>query len=203
MSTDLATPTRAWPRVKWTRAAQVASLMGDDLPGMAAVAELPPSAAFAVLRESDPMGAARFMAHCLPRVDAARWVAQCLFDMERAPSSTLPSALPPARAAAAKAVRRWVATPSDEARRLAFAAGGVAGWDTMEGMACLALYLSGGSLAPAAQEVPVNPPPGAFGQAAAGAVLLAASAAGVPAFATKLAAMLDTADAIAAGDLPG
>jgi hypothetical protein len=72
----------------------------------------------------------------------------------------------------------------------------------MEGLACLAIFLSGGSLAPAAQETPVNPPPGAFGQAAAGAVLLAASADGVPAFAARLAAMLDTADAIAAGEQP-
>jgi len=190
----VAASARAWPRVKWTRAAQVAPLLGEDHAGLAAVAALPPAAAFAVLREGDPMGAARFMAHCLPRVDAARWMAACLAQADRDP--------PPARAVAAKAVRRWVANPSDEARRLAFEAGGMAGWDTMEGMACLAIFLSGGSMAPAAQEVPVNPPPGAFGQAAAGAVLLAAHADGVPAFAAALAAMLDKADAIAAGEQP-
>lgn len=189
-----AAPARAWPRVKWTRAAQVAPLLGEDHAGLAAVAALPPAAAFAVLRDSDPMGAARFMAHCLPRVDAARWMAACLAQADRDP--------PPARAVAGKAVRRWVANPSDEARRLAFEAGGLAGWDTMEGMACLAIFLSGGSMAPAAQEMPVNPPPGAFGQAAAGAVLLAAHADGVPAAAGALAAMLDKADAIAAGEQP-
>lgn len=188
-----AVPAKAWPRVKWTRAAQVAPLMGEDHAGLAAVAALPPSAAFAVLRDSDPTGAARFMAHCLPRVDAARWMAACLAQADRDP--------PPARAVAAKAVRRWVANPSDEARRLAFETGGIAGWTTMEGMACLAIFLSGGSMAPA-EQVPVNPPPGAFGQAAAGAVLLAAHADGVPAFAATLAAMLDTADAIAAGEQP-
>ncbi len=194
MSNDVAAPApRAWPRVKWTRAAQVAPMLGDAV-DLAAIAALPPAAAFQVLRGTDPMGAARFMAQCLPRVDAARWVAACLADADANPS--------PARAVAAKAVRRWVANPSDEARRLAFEAGGIAGWDTMEGMACLAIFLSGGSMAPAGQEVPVNPPPGAFGQAAAGSVLLAASAAGVPAFTSRLAAMLEKADAIAAGEQP-
>lgn len=191
MGNEVAAPARAWPRVKWTRAAQVAPLLGDAV-DLGAIAGMPPSAAFSVLRETDPMGAARFMAQCLPRVDAARWVAACLADGDGNP--------PPARAVAAKAVRRWVAHPSDEARRLAYDAGAIAGWDTMEGMACLAIFLSGGSLAPAAQEAPVNPPPGAFGQAAAGAVLLAASADGVPAFADKLAGMLAKADAIAAGE---
>ena len=186
---------RNWPRVKWTRAAQLMPLMGDDAIDQAAVADLPPPAAFAVLRGTDPMGATRFVAHCLSRVDAARWMAHCLVDVDRTSTA--------ARAAAAKVVRRWVANPADEARRLAFEAGSRAGWETMEGMACLAIYLSGGSLAPASQEVPVNPPPGAFGQAAAGAVLLAANAAGVPAFAARLAAMLDMADGIAAGEQPG
>ena len=190
MSTEAATP-RAWPRVKWTRAAQVAPLLGDQ-PDLAAVGGMPPAAAFAVLRDSDPMGATRFMAQCLPRVDAARWMAACIAEADPNP--------PPARAVAAKAVRRWVSHPSDDARRLAYNAGGMAGWDTMEGMACLAIFLSGGSLAPAEQEQPVNPPPGAFGQAAAGAVLLAASADGVPAFEARLADMLARADAIAAGE---
>lgn len=193
MDTDIAAGPRAWPRVKWTRAAQVAPLLGNQ-PDLAAVGGMPPAAAFAVLRDSDPMGAARFMAQCLSRVDAARWVAACLAEADANP--------PPARAVAAKAVRRWVSHPSDDARRLAYDAGGMAGWETMEGMACLAIFLSGGSLAPPAQEQPVNPPPGAFGQAAAGAVLLAASFDGVPAFAGKLAGMLARADAIAAGEQP-
>lgn len=192
MTTEVTAPTRAWPRVKWTRAAQVAPLLGDAAE-VSDVAAMTPAAAFVALRAADPMAATRFVAQCLPRVDAARWVAACI-------GETGPDPLPPARAAAVKAVRRWVGNPSDEARRLAMQAGTAAGFDTSEGMACLAIFLSGGSLAPPEQEVPVNPPPGAFGQAAAGAVLLAASADGVPAFAGRIAAMLDRADAIAAGD---
>lgn len=190
----MTTAPRAWPRVKWTRAAQVAPLLGDAA-DLADVAAMTPAAAFAALRAADPTAATRFVAQCLPRVDAARWVATCIGETGTQP-------VPPARVAAAKAVRRWVGNPSDEARRLAMPAGAAAGWDTMEGMACLAVFLSGGSLAPPAQEMPVNPPPGAFGQAAAGAVLLAASAEGVPGFAGRIAAMLDMADAIAAGEPP-
>lgn len=180
---------RAWPRVKWTRAGQVAPLMGEDMGDLAAQ---PPAQAFAALRAADPAAAARFAAHSLPRIDAVRWLAECL--------DTIGGELPPARIAAAKAVRRWVANPSDEARRLAFEAGAVAGWETVEGLACLAVYFSGGSLAPATQEAPVNPPAGAFGQAAGSAVLLAAQAGGADAYPSRIAAMLDRADAIAAGE---
>ena len=184
---------RAWPRVKWTRAAQVASLL-DDPAAWEAVGGMSPADAFGVLRESDPAAATGFVAQCLPRIDAVRWVMACLSYADAEP--------PPARAVAAKAVRRWVANPSDEARRLAYEAGQLAGWDTMEGLACLAIFLSGGSIAPAAQEVPVNPQPGVFGKVVAGAVLAAAHADGGAAFAGRIAAMLAKADAIAAGKQP-
>lgn len=183
---------RAWPRVKWTRAAQVAPLLGENHPLLPAVAALPPSAAFAVLRDGDAGGAVRFVAHCLPRIDAARWLADCIADAA--------DNVPPPRAVAAKAVRRWVAHPSDEARRLAHEAGALAGWQTVEGAACLAIFFSGGSLAPAAQEQPVHPPAGLFGETVAGAVLMAAHARGPADYPARIAAMLDRADAIAAGE---
>lgn len=186
---DQATAEKPWPRVKWTRAAQVAPFLGD-LPALEAVGALPPATAYGVLRRSDPVAATRFMAQCLARIDAIRWVAACLTIAGDSP--------PPARAVAAKAVRRWLATPSDEARRLAHDAGEIAGWDTMEGLACLAIFLSGGSIAPATQEFPVNPQPGIFGRVVAGAVLAAAHGGGGPAFAGRIAAMLDAAEVIAA-----
>jgi hypothetical protein len=159
-----------------------------------AIGAMAPAQAFDVLRASDPVGAVGFMAHCLSRVDAVRWILACVASCESHP--------PPARAVAIKAVRRWVAHPSDDARRLAYQAGEAVGWDTMEGLACLAVFLSGGSMAPATQEVPVNPPPGTFGQVAAGAVLLAANAHGAAAFPKRIVVMLDMADAIAAGEQP-
>lgn len=193
MMDDVAVAPRVWTRVKWTRAAQVAPLLGDTL-ALEAIGAMPPSTAFAMLRENDPAGAVRFIAQCLPRVDAVRWLVACLAFADANP--------PPARAVAAKAVRRWAASPSDEARRLAYDAGEMAGWDSMEGLACLAIFLSGGSMAPAGQEVPVNPQPGTFGRVVAASVLAAAHAGGGAAFAERAAILLAKADAIAAGEQP-
>ena len=181
---------RPWSRVKWTRAVQVAPLLGDEGAGLPA--NQTPAEAFAALRTEQPALAARFAAQVLPRIDAARWMAACL--------ACGPRSAEPARMVADKAVRRWVASPSDEARRLAFEAGSVAGFDTPEGSACLAIFLSGGSIAPAEQQTPLNPAPGTFGQAVAGTVLLAAYSQGPIAFPERIAAMLDLADRIAAGD---
>ena len=69
-----------------------------------------------------------------------------------------------------------------------------------DGAACLAIFLSGGSMAPAEQEVPVNPAPGSFGQAVAGAVLIAALCDGPQKFEERLSALLQLAEAAAAGE---
>lgn len=157
--------TRPWPRVKWTKAGQVAALVGGNAE-LDAVAELPPPQAFAQLRADDPVQALHFIAHCVPRLDAVRWLAGSLATM--APTNLA------RRLAARKAVYRWLAEPSDANRRHAFQAGETAGFDTAEGCGCLAVFLSGGSLAPATQEQGVQAPPSAFGQALAGTILLAA-----------------------------
>jgi len=186
---DPVTP-RPWPRVKWTRAGQVAALVGPE--GARLGPDLAPAEALAEVRDTDPALAIRFMAQALPRMEAARWMAACL---QWEPRPTRPAAM-----AADKAVRRWIVNPSDEARRLAGQAGEAAGYGTAEGAACLAVFLSGGSLVPADQAGPVNPPPGAFGQALAGAVLLAAHAAGASSFPERAAAALALAERIAAGE---
>lgn len=180
---------RTWTRVKWTRAGQVAALLGDTV-DLGPLGDLPPSNAFALLHASDPFAATRFVAQCLTRVDAAYWVSACLAHDPRSDG--------PAAAVAEKAVRRWVSNPSEYARRIAYEAGAIVGWDTPEGAGCLAIFLSGGSMAPG-QESLVNPSPGVFGHAVAAAVLLAANTHGPLAFGPRISALLDLADAIAAG----
>ena len=180
---------RPWPRVKWTKAGQVAALTGSHA-DLDAVAELSPADAFARLRSSDPHQALHFIAHCLPRLDAARWMAAVLATMT--PTNVA------RRLAARKAVNRWLAEPSDANRRLAYLSGENAGFDTAEGCACLAVFLSGGSLAPATQEQGVQAPPSAFGQALAGALLIAAIDDDAAGLAGRLAAALDAAEEIAA-----
>ncbi len=188
---DTMTAARAWRRVKWTRAGQVAAVL-DGLVDLEALYDQPPAQAFAALRTVDLSQAARFLAQCLPRMEALRWVAACL--------GTMPAAGQPARLVAKKAVNRWLAEPSDANRRIAFEAGQIVGWASAEGAACLSIFLSGGSIAPETQEQGVPPAPGAFGQAVAGAVLMAAFAEGPEQFERRLAVNIDLGEKAAAGE---
>ncbi len=183
--------TRAWKRVKWTRAGQVAAVL-DGLVDLEPLHDLPPADAFAALCEVDLAQATRFLAQCLPRMEAVHWVAACLAAMP--PSSF------PARLVAKKAVNRWLADPSDTNRRIAYEAGQIIGWASAEGAACLAVFLSGGSIAPATQEQGVGPAPGAFGQAVAGAVLMASFGDGAAAFEQRLRGHIQAGAAAARGD---
>ncbi|WP_310497852.1 DUF6931 family protein [Sandarakinorhabdus sp.] len=184
-------PSRPWPRVKWTRAGQLAAIF-DGLVELDGLTEAPPQEAFSVLRQRDIHQATRFIAHCLPRLDAIAWAAGCLAAMDNVTSAR--------RLAARKAVSRWLAEPSDANRRLAYQAGEAASFATAEGAACLAVFLSGGSLAPPTQEQGVQPAAGNFGQAVAGAVMLATLNDDAPRFAERLARALDTAEQLAAQD---
>lgn len=188
---DTLTAARAWRRVKWTRAGQVAVLL-DGLVDLEALYDQPPAQAFAALRKVDLSQAARFLAQCLPRMEAIRWVAACL--------NTMAAAGQPERLVARKAVNRWLADPSDANRRIAYEAGQIVGWASAEGAACLSVFLSGGSIAPEGQEQGVPPSPGAFGQAVAGAVLMAAFGEGAAAFERRLTANIDLGEKAAAGE---
>ncbi len=191
--TESATMTapRIWRRVKWTRAGQIAALL-DGVVDLEALYDQPPAQAFAALRQVDVAQAARFLAQCLPRMEALHWAAACLNAM------TPPDQ--PARLVAKKAVNRWLAEPTDANRRIAYEAGQIVGWATAEGAACLAVFLSGGSIAPAAQEQGVQPALGAFGQAIAGAVMMASFGAGAAAFDRQLRANVDLGEKAAAGE---
>lgn len=182
---------RLWRRVKWTRAGQVAAVL-DGAVDLEALYDQPPPQAFAALRQVDLAQATRFLAQCLPRMEAVRWVAACL--------GAMPPAEQPARLVAKKAVNRWLAEPSDTNRRIAYEAGQIVGWAAAEGAACLAIFLSGGSIAPATQEQGVQPAPGAFGQAIAGAVLMAALGEGPQSFERRLRANIEIGELAAAGE---
>lgn len=184
-------PSRPWPRVKWTRAGQLAAIF-DGLVDLDGLMEAPPQDAFAALRQRDIHQAARFIAQCLPRVEAVQWAASCLAAMDNVTHAR--------RLAARKAVNRWLAEPSDSNRRLAYQAGEAASFATAEGAACLAVFLSGGSLAPPTQDQGVQPAAGSFGQAVAGAVMLATLNDDAPRFAQRLAAALDAAEQLASQD---
>ena len=190
-SADSMTAVRAWRRVKWTRAGQVAALL-DGLVDLEQLYDQPPAQAFATLRTVDPIQATRFLAQCLPRMEALRWVAACL--------QAMPPVEQPARMVAKKAVNRWLGEPSDTNRRIAYEAGEIVGWASAEGAACLSVFLSGGSIAPPAQQQSITPSAGAFGQAVAGAVLMAAFGEGASAFSQRLVTNIDLGEKAAAGE---
>lgn len=171
-----------WRRVKWTRAGQLAGLAmaSDALRGME---DVPPAQAFAILRREQPQVAVRFMAQCLPRFEAVRWLHECL---ARTPDPATGSA----RAEIRTGIATWLADPSDKRRRLVFDYAERLGFDVPEAAAGLAVYLSGGSLGPAELEHGSPPPAGAFGEAVAGAVLLAGLAQGPEHFAAEVDALL-------------
>lgn len=93
--------------------------------------------------------AVRFLAYALPKRESCWWAAQC----------AKPVADPknPTHAAAIAATEKWAAQPNDELRRATFPAAEAAEPGTAPGAAAMAVYFSGGSLAPA--DLPDVPPP--------------------------------------------
>lgn len=178
-----------WRRVKWTRAGQLAGLAsaGEALAGLH---DAPPPVALAALRESNPQVAVRFMAQCLPRFDAVRWLHEGLARSAAPPPGS-------ARAEIRTGIAAWLADPSDKRRRLVFEFAEAAGFDAPEGAAGLAIFLSGGGLGPAELEHGAQAAVGAFGQAVAGAMLLTGMARGPEHFASEIDALLGLAVAIA------
>jgi hypothetical protein len=110
--------------------------------------------------------AVRFLAHALPKREAVWWGWVCA-------KRIAGEAPPPKVKAALEATEKWIAQPTDENRRAAYAAAEAAPFSTSAGCAGLAAFFSGGSLAP--PDLPPVPP-GEFlaAKAVSGAVIFAA-----------------------------
>ena len=178
-----------WRRVKWTKAGQLAALARAET-ALDGLQDASPPLAFALLRADNPQVAVRFIAQCLPRFEAVRWLNECLGRVPAPPHGTL-------RAETRAAIAGWLADPSDKRRRLVFDHAQAIGYDVPEGAAGLAVFLSGGALGPPDLEHGAPPVTGAFGQAVAGAVVLASLAQGSSQFVDQLDAMLGLGAAIA------
>jgi hypothetical protein len=88
-----------------------------------------------------PADAAKLVAHALPKRQAVWWAYLGVTQMLGPKAS-------PEATAALETSRAWVADPSDDHRRAAYAAAERAGFDTAAGCVALAVFFSGGSLAP-------------------------------------------------------
>ena len=83
--------------------------------------------------------AVRLLAHALPRQDGIRWAGDCARN----------GASSAAASAALTAVEAWLGDPGEPNRRACGAAATAAGCATAAGSAALAVFLSGGNIAPA------------------------------------------------------
>ncbi len=110
--------------------------------------------------------AVRYMAFVLPTREAIWWAWSCA-------RRTLPPEPAPVVVEALSVTERWIAQPSEAARRPLLALAEAAGPATPAGAAALAVYFSGGSITPP-DVPPVPPPAGAAARAIAGSVTLAA-----------------------------
>jgi hypothetical protein len=117
-------------------------------------------------KKKQHVDAVRLLAHALPKADAVRWAVGCA-------KGAAGDKAPLAEAAALAVVEKWLGDPAEDQRRAAMPAAEAAGLGTPAGCAALAVFFSGGSLAP--PDVPVVPPGEHLtAQAAANAVILAA-----------------------------
>jgi hypothetical protein len=110
--------------------------------------------------------AVQFLAAALPKREAVWWACWCA---RQGYGKTAPA---PA-AVALTAAEKWVLDPSDANRRAAHATAEPAGLGTPAGAAAVAVFFSGGSLAPP-ELAAVAPAEHITASAAAGAILLAA-----------------------------
>jgi len=90
-----------------------------------------------------------FLAHGLPAREAILWCQGCVREACPQPS--------PPEQAALDAVDQWLEEPSDELRRAAMQAAETATFRTPAGCCALAIFFSGGSIAP--PDCPAVPPP--------------------------------------------
>lgn len=164
-----------------------------DPDALAAGANDPERLARALLAIGRPADALRLIGCALPPREGVWWawvaarhaaqVAQARAAAPAPPPGAADGAAPPVpplpptqqELDALAAVERWVAQPTDEHRRQAWAAGQAAGLETPAGSVAAAAYFSTGSLAAPHSPMVVPPPPGAHAAMAAGAVLLAAA----------------------------
>jgi hypothetical protein len=188
-----------WKAVKFGLASQVAQLatLSEKAAAMIGAGDRP-SAFFARLRgEGLADDALLFAAQALPRLAAVKWACHCAADG--------PAARNPADTRALRAALDWAEDPSEAARRAAQAAADAAEYRSPEAFAALAVFWSGGSIAPETSPVPVPAAANLCGKAAYAAAALAAARGDAAKAASRKDSYLDIAAQLACGepvDLP-
>jgi hypothetical protein len=183
-----------WPIVRWTEAGQLAPSLGlKRLP--ADEAALAPADYIALLRRTGRRSqAVHALAAALPRFDAVAWAVGAVRDLAEA------EAPDEERAATLRTALLWLQDPSDARRRAARAAADALDDGSAEYLAAMAVFYSGGSIAPEGAE-PIPVAKDAAGRFAAAAVMMAATRAADMSGALDRA--LDWGERVAQGDGAG
>ena len=178
-----------WTIVMWSAALQIAKEAGlpqDLWPGE----DVAPEDFFRSLREGDdPMAAISYAACALPKLEAIEWALASLPEVpEDDPDYSQKMLL-------RDSARRWVDEPDDENRRAVFALAENSNNEWPETLIGLAIFFSGGSIAPE-DNAPVAVPSDVCMKLIGGALhsIVAAKAIEDPGFATRA---LDLADKFA------
>lgn len=177
-----------WPIVHWSQARQITQVMGVKGP-LAPSAGVTPDQHFRDLlahdRQSD---AVRFLAHALPRYEMIAWTTQVVTAI-RPDSEREPEAL-----RALEVARRWVRDPSDDIRRQAWTMAEAMDDNTPEKLLLVAIFLSGGSMAPE-DLPPVHPPEESAASLGGAAIALACY--NTPSPVSALAGALEMGESVA------
>ncbi|MGH9558081.1 MAG: DUF6931 family protein, partial [Bryobacteraceae bacterium] len=124
-------------------------------------------------RSGEIRAAIAALAQSLPAAEAVAWALASIRQIE--PAGAKPEAAKPEFLAAIESIERWLAEPNDELRRAAKLAADRAGIATPAGCLALAIFFSGGSIAPAEAPAAPQAPPEVCGKMVAGAMNLAAA----------------------------
>jgi hypothetical protein len=181
-----------WKMVRWSEARQITDILEwDDGPS----AEVIPKTYFDELVEAKDMEkAAAFLSQSLGRLELVGWAVNCVRDV-RASTPTRPK---PSQMAALRAASMWLQDGGEETRRHAEAAAADAPNGSAEALLALAVFYSGGSIAP--EDVDAVPAPReAVGRFALGAILTAVAE--HPDSKTAMMKCLTLGNSIAAGGL--
>ena len=138
-----------WAMVTWSQARQVTDLLGikgADAPR----AGTTPAAWFESLKSGDRGNdAISFLGLALPRYEAIVWASQVMMRLGHAERDL-------DNMRAFEVAQQWIRDPSEKLRRQAFALADAMGDNTAEKLLLLAIYFSGGSIAPEDLQ-PVHP----------------------------------------------
>lgn len=154
-----------WTRSTWTDAGQIAAIIDADKPAPEAAGQPLHAWHADLVGRGELAMAVEFMGHALSRYDCVAWATR----------SAIATGIVDRSDPMIVRVLQWIDNPDDPLRRAAFTASEAEPGDSPAKLLCLAVWFSGGSLAPD-EFAPVQPPADICARLATAALLSGACA---------------------------